>query len=409
MPKLTRLRRTLSAAVLCLFAGASPLGSAELSGQVDVELRGFTQSPAHPRQSRHGASLALQPELRHTLHDDRHSLLFVPFLRLDSSDEERTHFDVRELIYQGLGDSMEWRIGVGRVFWGVAESYHLIDIINQSDLVDDADGENKLGQPLVNLTMIRDWGALDLFVLPFFRERTFPGVKGRLRSGIPVDADRAIYESGAGRNRVDYAFRWSHTFDAFDVGLAHFHGTARAPRLLPECIPPSCNPQTGEGFVLTPYYEVTRRTSLDLQVTGDVTLWKLEALYEARHEESWFGWVAGVEYTWYDVAETGFDVGFLLEHLFDHRGADAPQPFENDVFAGLRVALNDAADTTLLAGTTSDVGDGSTVLALEASRRIGDGWKLSIEARAWTGIDRGDPMWPLRRDDYIQLTLSCFL
>ena len=50
----------------------------------------------------------------------------------------------------------------------------------------------------------------------------------------------------------------------------------------------------------------------------------------------------------------------LVEHLFDGRGARAPHPLENDLFAGVRLALNDEAGTDLVAAVT-----------VEASRRIG--------------------------------------
>ena len=395
-------------AAASLLALAPAPGAVELSGRFELEPRGFTQSPAHPRQTRNGVSLAVQPELYHSFDDNRQSLLFSPFLRLDTADDRRTHFDVRELLYQRVFDDAELRIGIGRVFWGVTESYHLVDIINQTDLVENIDREDKLGQPLVNLTFIRDWGALDLFMLPGFRERTYPGREGRLRSEPFVDTDRARYESGAGRQRIDYAVRWSHAIGDFDMGVAHFHGTSREPRLLPECATPGCNPVTGEGFVLAPRYEVVHRTSLDLQATRDATLWKLEALHESGQGDSYVAWVGGFEYTWFGIDESDMDLGLLVEHLFDGRGGNAPHPLENDVFAGVRLAFNDEASTELLAGIIADGEGDATNLNLEASRRIGERWKVELEARAWTGVDPADPLFPLQRDDYVQLTLSRF-
>ena len=407
MPDAVRHGWAVLAAVSLLALALAP-GAVELSGRFELEPRGFTQSPAHPRQNRNGVSLAVQPELYHSFDDDRQSLLFSPFLRLDTADDRRTHFDVRELLYQRVFDDAELRIGIGRVFWGVTESYHLVDIINQTDLVENIDREDKLGQPLVNLTFIRDWGALDLFMLPGFRERTYPGREGRLRSEPFVDTDRARYESGAGRQRIDYAVRWSHAIGDFDIGVAHFHGTSREPRLLPECATPGCNPVTGEGFVLAPRYEVVHRTSLDLQATKDATLWKLEALHESGQGDSYVAWVAGFEYTWFGINESDMDLGLLVEHLFDGRGGKAPHPLENDVFAGVRLAFNDEASTELLAGVIADGEGDATNLNLEASRRIGERWKVELEARAWTGVDRDDAMFPLQRDDYVQLTLSRF-
>ena len=395
-------------AAASLLAIASPLGAFEVSGRLELEPRGFLQSPAYPRQERHGLSFAIQPELYHSFDDDRQSVLFTPFLRLDSADDRRSHFDVRELVYQRVFDDVELRAGIGRVFWGVAESYHLVDVVNQTDLVENVDREDKLGQPLVNLTFIRDWGALDLFVLPGFRERTYPGREGRLRSEPFIDTNRATYESGAGRERVDFAVRWSNAIGNFDIGVAHFHGTSREPLLIPECAAPPCNPVTGTGFVLAPRYEVVHRTSLDLQATTDATLWKLELLHESGQGDAYLAWVGGFEYTWYGINESDSDLGLLVEHLFDGRGRHAPHPLENDVFVGVRLGLNDEASTELVGGIIADAEGDATALTLDASRRIGDSWKVELEVRAWNGVEDDDPMAPLRRDDYVQLTLSRF-
>ena len=404
--KWRHFRAILAAAALLAFG--APLEAVELSGRLELEPRGFLRSPAYPHQKRDGLSLAVQPEIHHSFDDDRQSLLFTPFLRLDTADDRRSHFDVRELLYQRVFDEAELRVGIGRVFWGVTESYHLVDVINQTDLVENVDREDKLGQPLLNLALIRDWGTLDFFVLPGFRERTYPGRKGRLRSEPFVDTNRATYESGAGRDRVDYAVRWSSAIGDFDIGVAHFHGTSREPLLHAVCAAPPCNPFTGQGYVFAPRYEVVHRTSLDLQATRDATLWKLEMLHESGQGAAYVAWVAGFEYTWFGIDESDLDLGLLVEHLFDGRGGNAPHPLENDVFAGMRLAVNDEASTELLAGVVSDAEGDSSALNLEASRRIGDYWKVELEARAWNGVEHDDPMAPLRRDDYVQLTLSRF-
>ena len=405
----------LAAAVL--LAVAWPLEAVELTGHVELEPRGFLQSPEHPRQKRHGLSLAVQSEIYHSFDDDRQSLLFTPFLRLDTADDRRSHFDVRELLYQRLFDEAELRVGIGRVFWGVTESYHLVDVINQTDLVENVDREEKLGQPMVNLTLLRDWGAVDFFVLPRFRERTYPGRNGRLRSEPFVDTNRATYESGAGRDHVDYALRWSDAVGDLDIGVAHFRGTSREPRLIPlhlcadgSSAPPfQCRPPLPPvGAVFAPRYEVVNRTSLDLQATMDATLWKLELLHESGQGDSYLAWVGGFEHTWFGFNESGLDLGLLVEHLFDGRGRHAPHPLENDVFVGTRLGFNDEAGTEVLAGVVADAEGDSMALNLESSRRIGDRWKVELEARAWNGVENDDPMATLRRDDYVQFTVTRF-
>ena len=144
------------------------------------------------------------------------------------------------------------------------------------------------------------------------------------------------------------------------------------------------------------------------KATKDATLWKLELLLESGQGGSHVAWVGGFEYTWYGINESDSDLGLLVEHLFDGRGGRAPHPLENDLFAGVRLALNDEAGTDLVAAIIADAEGDGTAVTVEASRRIGDDWKVELEARAWNGVEDDDQLAPLRRDDYVQLTLSRF-
>ena len=73
---------------------------------------------------------------------------------------------------------------------------------------------------------------------------------------------------------------------------------------------------------------------------------------------------------------------------------------------GVRLGLNDEAGTELVTGVVADAEGDATALNLEASRRIGESWKVELEARAWNGVEHDDPMAALRRDDYVQFTVS---
>jgi hypothetical protein len=112
------------------------------------------------------------------------SFSFKPFFRVDNMDDARTHFDIREAVWSAQygteAKPIGIKIGIDKVFWGTAESHHLDDVINQTDLVEDISFEYKLGQPMARLTLQRDWGTFDFFVLPWFRERTFTSINGRL-------------------------------------------------------------------------------------------------------------------------------------------------------------------------------------------------------------------------------------
>ncbi|MCU7935371.1 MAG: hypothetical protein KZQ99_10890 [Candidatus Thiodiazotropha sp. (ex Dulcina madagascariensis)] len=382
-----------------LFLIPGLLSAGEWSGFVELQGRHFPQQALDADQSDGLLSVVVQPEYYQRWDQDKQSLLFVPFFRWDSADDERTHGDIRELIWTYAGDGWEARAGIGKVFWGVTEALHLVDVINQTDLVENPDGEQKLGQPMIKLSLEREWGIVDLYALPGFRERTYPGEEGRLRTHPRVDRDKPGYESDREERHIDLALRWSHYIGDWDVGLAHFNGTSRDPLLTP-----SLNDR-GE-IVLTPFYEQMRQTSLDLQATKGDWLWKLEAIHRSSDSGSFNAATGGFEYTLVGIADTAMDLGVLGEYLYDDRQDEAAPPFENDLFVGLRLTGNDVDGSELLAGVIKDLDDSGWMFNLEASRRIGNDWKVGAQARLWSDIDEDDPLHNFHRDDYLEITLS---
>lgn len=375
-------------------------GEWETSGSAGAELRWFTTGPAFPGQLDDGqASLVLGPEWQWDSRDRRHQLSFAPFVRLDARDEERTHFDLREGYWRYVADDWEVLAGVNKVFWGVTESRHLVDVVNQTDTVEDIDEEDKLGQPMIQVAAQRPWGRVEAFALLGFRERTFPGPDGRLRPPVAVDGTGARFESGAADRRLDLAFRYSHYVGNWDIGAHWFHGTDREPVLL----------QDSAGTRLTPFYRVIHQAGVDLQYTREAWLWKLEALVRKGQGRTFGAMVGGFEYTFYQVAGSAADVGLLAEYLYDDRTAAAPiTAFDDDLFVGSRLALNDTQDTQVLAGAVVDRDDRSVSAFVEAERRIGSRYRIELETRWFLNVDRANALAVLARDDFVNLRFSRF-
>lgn len=371
----------------------------EWSGYVSGEYRAFTQSPADARQHDNSLSFAGQAEYFTDWDDGQQSFAVTPFVRWDENDSERSHADIREFTWLKAADDWELRAGLRKVFWGVTESQHLVDIINQTDLVEATDGEEKLGQPMINLALIHDWGTLDLFVLPGFRERTFPGEEGRLRSSPPVDSGQASYESSDKEKHIDYAARWIQTLGAWDVGVSYFNGTSRDPLFMP-----GLNDKS--EVVLIPVYKLIEQWGLDLQATLGDWLWKVEAIHRSGMGETYTATTAGFEYSFIGIAESNMDLGVIAEALYDDRGDDAPTPFADDLMIGTRLTLNDEQSTEFLLGMILDHNDDTRLLTLESSRRLGQNWKISLEGRAFFNIPATDLLAGVRKDDHLQLELT---
>ncbi len=373
----------------------------EWSGYVSGEFRAFANSPTDARQHDNNFSFSVQPEYYTDWDNGRQSITVVPFVRWDENDNERSHADIRELTWLKAADTWELRAGIRKVFWGVTESQHLVDIINQTDLVEATDGEEKLGQPMINLALIRDWGTLDLFVLPGFRERTFPGEKGRLRFAPPVDTDRAMYESGDKEQHIDYAARWTHYLGDWDVGLSYFNGTSRDPRFIPDL-------DSKGQRVLIPKYDLIEQWGLDLQATLGDWLWKFEAINRSGQDKSYTALTTGFEYTFIGIADSSADLGVISEVLYDERGDDALTPFADDILLASRLTLNDEQSTEFLLGMIFDSNDASRLLTLESSRRFGENWKITLEGQAFINIPNVNTelLVGVRRDSYLQLEIA---
>ena len=389
---------TRACLALALGLWATTVWAGEWSGHAALAYTGHIHAPLYSDQARNDFSVALQPEYRHRRENSKDEFTFIPFVRLDQRDAERSHGDIRELAWVKVGEAYEWRVGVRKVFWGVAESQHLVDIINQTDLVENIDAEAKLGQPMVNFAAIRSWGTFDVFILPYFRERTFPGRDGRLRTELVVDTDQATYESSRGRRHVDYALRWSKSFSGVDIGVSRFYGTSRDPRLLLG--------SNGAGMpVLIPRYDLIRQTGVDMALTTGSWLWKLEAIHRSGPGTGYTASTTGFEYTFSNMFNSAIDLGVLAEYLYDERGDTATTPFQDDIFAGLRLAFNDAQSSELLVGTIQDRRSHARFFNIEASRRFGDLWKLNFQARAFARIPVNDPFFGMRQDDYLQVEM----
>lgn len=380
---------------------ALPVQASEWSGQATIESTVFGQDALDSRQHGNNLSVSAQPELVHEWDNANQSIVVVPFARIDQHDDERTHADIRELTWLKVAETWELRLGIRKVFWGKTESQHLVDIINQTDAIESTDGEDKLGQPMVNLALIRDWGTVDLFVLPGFRERTFPGIDGRLRTPLPVDTSQTGYESSREDRHIDLALRWSHYIDEWDFGLSYFTGTSRSPELI--------QGTDGQGnSVLTPYYEIINQAGLDLQTIQGDWLWKLELISRDVNAGRYNALTGGFEYTFVGVADTSIDVGLISEYLYDDRGQQATTPFANDLLMATRLTLNDEQSSELLAGIIYDLDHNTRMVNVEASRRIGDSWKLGIELRTFGDPAKTELLYGLRNDDFLKAELAWY-
>lgn len=397
---MSKLFSRLSAACLMTMGIASSATAAEFefSGYVEPEFQVFTESPNVPGQRRWNSSVATELTFELFWDRDDQFIVFEPFARWDLRDGNRSHLDIRELKYVRIEGDWEFRVGFDKVFWGVTEVAHLVDIINQTDQVESIDGEEKLGQPMIAVSAAKSFGTVDFYLLPYFRERTFPSMSGRPAFDIPVDETLTAYESGAQRRHLDFALRYSNTFEDWDVGVAYFNGTNRTPILRPTL--------NGGNLVLAPFYAQIHQASIDVQATKDAWLYKFEGFWRRELGEEYIQATGGIEYTFYGLFDTAYDLGVVAEYIWDDRGANPANAFANDAVLGFRWTANDEASTAILAAATVDMDNQATGLSLEAERRFGADYFVTLEGRFFENVPRTDAAFSFSNDDFVQLRIA---
>lgn len=383
------------------------------------------------------------------------------FAREDEQDPNRSHDDIREALLTLVAGNVELQAGIGRVFWGVTEAAHIIDVINQDDYVENIDGEDKLGQQMVALKWYSPIGDFSAYLLPKFRERVFPSQSGRPQFPVDIHEEDAQFESDKGVDHSDYAFRWKTYLGPLDIGLSYFDGTAREPRLVPcyrsgttrasadgsSSDTPNCDLESGipnqppalltllndtlallglaqnsqeqatqveqeilSEISLVPHYDLMQQVGLDLQYTIGSTALKLEAVQRSQLNTDFLIADIGFEHTVNGIFNSDVDASLVVEYLYDERVDDERflALFGDDVFVGSRIGINNAADTQMLGGVIIDRQHGSRLYSLETTTRLTDDMLLSLEARFISNAGEDDPIKFSENEDSVRVQVNYY-
>ncbi|WP_462164959.1 hypothetical protein [Pseudoalteromonas xiamenensis] len=392
--------------LLIVSSSACLAGNLNWKMESGVELRGFEHAGLGTNSDA-TVSLYAEPEFTYETSQGTDIFSGKAFLRADNEDAQRSHADIRELSWLHINEESDLRIGISRVFWGVTESQHLVDVINQTDLVENPDGEAKLGQPMIQWAWMQDWGTLDLYALVGFRERRFPGEDGRFRTLYPIDKQATTYEATNNKDRIDLAVRYSRTIESWDFAVSHFSGTARTP-VLEE------RPDI-DGIKYAPHYPLLEQTGFVSQYVQGDWLWKVELISAQQQNQRFTASTFGFEYTQVGVFSSQADLGWLVEYSFDDRGTNGPSSFEHDWFAGWRLSANDPQSSEALLGLLWDPASGEKSVSIEASTRLGNDIKIAFEMRSYSGSKPADDLFSdddkllfLSTESYAQLEVAYY-
>ncbi len=338
-----------------------------------------------------GQSLELNIEAYQDFGRARGVLEFIA--RLDDQDSGRRILDARQAYISSEIAGFEIYVGNRQVFWGKAESANVVDVINQRDSAADQGNVGKLGAPSLSIESYGDYGDVQIWYLPNFREVTFNDATAHPSVGLPIKAAR--YQRPEGKYADDFALRFATVIDDLDLAGSFFHGTARTPILSLEDM----------GTALEPYYPEQRSFGLEVQYTGDATLLKWESLHGKQDGRKFSASVGGLEYTHYSVFDKVWDLGLIAEAQYDDRPQAAADQF---YVAGLRLTFNDTQDTNLLLLISQDEAREQSLISFEASRRLNSWSSLDLGAKFFESKSSSSMFDSFDDDDVISIKLNMF-
>lgn len=405
------------------------------SGNIEAEARYYPSKGLLAEQKTLFGSLAFSPQFDWRDKGRKHNVNVELFGRASYKNGNRSHADIREAFYLYAGDGWQIQAGISRVFWGVVESNHIVDVINQSDVLESVSGDEKLGQPMLSVGIEQAWGNLDLFLLPYFRKLEFPDGPERFRLGLSGLNDNfrfsdkdVFYQSSQEEKHVDVALRWSHYWGGLDVAVSAFSGTSRDPLPILSSLDLSA-----PSAVFSAYYEQMHQLGIELQYIYDAWAFKYESASRWQASGNYHNIVSGFEYTFSDIAASDIDVGLLMEYLWHNRddisiekpslrvlsSGEAPEkvpkvpsnylsPFDNDIFLGMRFALNNINGSYFLAGVIIDADDQTTAASFEGSTRLVDNLNLSLNVYVFSNASKESAFYAFRKDDQIELKLQWY-
>jgi hypothetical protein len=372
---------------------------ADISGNINYEGAHFFQDGLYADQKNSNNSIYTNISYFANIKESSSFNLKI-FARSDENDENRTHADIRELYMLNSWDNFEIKYGINKIYWGAVEFNNLVDVINQDDFVEGFGSDEKLGQPMVQLTYLYDTGNFDFFILPYFRERQFTSVDGgRPRWTLEVE-DNPWYEDEKKEKHIDFALSNTQTLGDFDVRLSYFDGTDREPVLSP-----IINPITLQPLKLQAMYYQMQQAGLDITAVLSSWLLKFETIFKKTTLDEYNATSAGFEYTIVGLIGRA-DLGLITEIAQDSRAEKATTLYQNDVMIGTRLTLNDAASTTFLLGAMFDQDDGANVYSLEFERRLFNSFKIKIESVYYKNTEEDKILQQFRKDSFTRFLLS---
>ena len=393
-----RAAALMPAVFVCLAALNAPVAAGthvEQRGEATFETSWYPRSAAFDGQENSFFHVEVQPEL--SVFDDTTEWILQP--RISGGTAGVGVADFREAYVASRIGEIDVLVGNTILFWGKVESYNPADVVNSHNYSRGLMRSEKLGAPIVRVSLPIGSGQLDLLAIDFVKN-IYPSQSLREHVGTRI-GKQVSFSGGASESDIGHAARLSTYYGDVDLGLSLFRGISNAPRLVPQ-----------PNGILQPDYSRITQLALDIQYLRGDTAFKGELIHRKGQYDrlgafkNYRAGVLGLEHSLYDFASSGGDLVLLTEYAFDSRNSLSHSGFQNDLTIGVRWLKNDINDTEALALLTQDLDYKSQLLTVRMDRRINDSVTFKTSVRLPSGFHRDPNTSVLAKDAAIIAALT---
>ena len=288
-----------------------------------------------------------------------------------SDPEAAQDIDFNEAYLDYAYNDLNVLVGNNIVFWAKNAFSNPVDIVNSKDFsLGLAQGE-KIGQPMVNVKRYYDTSELNLFILPA-TSNTYPTSKVRPQLALNINSANS-FANGASENNTGMAARWSGYIDEYDYGFSYYHGNTKDPALV-----------LSSGQLVPKYSEITQ-LGLDVQATRGDILYKGEVIYRDNQYDyngninGYTNFILGLEQSSFGIFGQNWDLANILEYTYDTRGSSSHHGYQNDVFLGARLVLNNIEDTQYFVSLQNDLDKNTRVVTFNYESRFFSSFRAGID------------------------------
>jgi len=300
-----------------------------------------------------------------------------------------------------LGD-VDLIVGQHVVFWGSADAFNSVDVINPRDLSNPLAGaaEQKLPVPLLRAVVHTDEDiTLDLVLLPVFRPSILPGERWQPEQQLTPPPGVTIVGQAqpvnnlpeAELSNLQYGARVTFPIDAFsggDLSLSYFHGIRGTPTVTANLLPTETPGEVRLQPVLD--YDTFDLVGVDFSVAVAPTVIRGEAAYTMTRDPDGtdpsignhsLSATLGAEYTFPGGVFTS------LQGMVDYLAGDDGEAGDLDFSALLASSYQVNSRVSLEGAWLHNLSDGSGLVSPNLSYQFADGVTGNVGALVLYGSE----------------------